>query len=227
MSQYPQHPGVSDQPPCAPSEGYSAYRPASWSAMAVVAFIFSFIFCIPVFPLVGIILAIVGIIATSNQQRRGRGLAIAAIPISLVSILAGGLLWAGGILSGIQVTKSLAATQMLFQADSDELAAAADEMLELTTQDFQDSVSSERLIEWAKSICSKHGKLTNVQFSTDAPPPGTEAVLLLQAKFVNGTAVIRLTLGQSFESLNKLVTIDDIEVAGSSPRDFKPPSKTD
>jgi len=223
MSQIPQQSDAPGQSPYAYGGESTTYGPASWSAMAIVAFAFSFIFCIPVFPLVGIILAVVGIIATSNGQRRGRGLAIAAIPISLVSFVVGGMLYGLIYVSYLQTMTIATATEALFQADSDELATATDAMLQLTTQDFQDSVSSEKLIGWVDGIQSKHGKLTSAQMATS----GDRGTLFFEAKFVNGNAGIRLVLGQGMGSLERLITIDDIEVGGSSPRDFKPPPKTE
>jgi hypothetical protein len=58
-------------------------RPGGTSGLAITAFVLSLLFFIPLAPLVGALLGIVGV-ARGRQDQTGRGLAIAAIPVGLV-----------------------------------------------------------------------------------------------------------------------------------------------
>ena len=81
-------------------------EPVRWSAAAVAGFVLSLVGCLIVTAPLGLILGIVGIVTTRGGRRRGMGLAIAAIPISLLT----------GVFSLIVVANVVVFGQVLFQA---------------------------------------------------------------------------------------------------------------
>jgi hypothetical protein len=72
--------------PPAPSDQPQASKSGGTSGLAVTAFVLSLLFFVPLAPLVGAVLGIVGVIRV-RQDQTGRGLAIAAIPVGLVLFL--------------------------------------------------------------------------------------------------------------------------------------------
>jgi len=65
------------------------HQPPRWSALAITAFVLSFIGFLGFTAILAIIFGAVGIWVTRAGCRRGMGLAIAAIPIALVTGLFG------------------------------------------------------------------------------------------------------------------------------------------
>jgi len=107
----------------APLSSPPASQPGKTSGLAVTAFILSLIFFLPIVPLIGAILGIISL-ATFRPDRRGKGLAIAAIPVGLViAIFLQGMMAAIAIPAFIKFTrkaKAVEATESL-----DKLSAGA------------------------------------------------------------------------------------------------------
>ena len=84
-----------------PEPGYTGHdpsRPRPMSSAAAGGFVCSLILCVPLLTqLLGGVLGIVGIARTSGGRQRGRGLAIAAVGISVVGLV----LWIGAGLFGL------------------------------------------------------------------------------------------------------------------------------
>jgi hypothetical protein len=191
--------------------------PQPWSALAITAFVLSLLGFLGFTAILGIILGIAGIIVTSGGRRRGMGLAIASIPISLVTgaffafIVFGIVFFA----RGVEFIKKI---EPVFSASAGSMHEAASALHDLGSKSFQDAVDADRLEAWLREIGKQHGKLTAVkpdQTNPIAESPSGEAVLNIDGKFVNGPATIRLTFTKGNIWTPR---IEDIEVSGSSPR---------
>lgn len=205
------------------SEYYNAIPsgPPPWSALAITAFVCSLIGFLGFTAVLGILLGIIGIIVAKPGIRRGRGLAIAAIPISVVTGAFGALIVLGLVqVSGMFTTSRH--VEAVLAASGDEASKKIDDLFSHATPDFQDKVSRERFSEWLAEVNRKHGKL--VEMDRKMVPgtltsAGTNAVLNFPGKFVNGSALLQLHFEQL--SLTKPL-LDDVEVDGSSPRGASP-----
>ena len=222
-------------PPYPPPLGQQAYYPAAhtptapppWSAAAIGGFILSLLGFAGVTAILGLIFGIVGIVTTSGGRRRGAGLAIAAIPISLVTGAASVVLVLG-ILLVTRAAEVPVKLQSVFGSNSSNMVDAVTTLRELGSPKFNEAVGTEVLQAWLTQINAEHGKLTSASLDThqmvSERPDGTMC-LNVNGKFVNGPAEIRLVFeGGDVWSLR----IDDIEVGGSSPRgsaDAPPPTK--
>ena len=199
--------------PFVPQESGALDRSQRWSAAAIAGFVLSLLGCTGIGAVLGLILGIVGIVVTHGGRRRGLGLAIAAIPISLLT----GVL---SVLIGLSVAMFMAIAAVvedlpaLLELDASGIAS----LRELTTDDFNTEVTDEDFRIWLAQLSEKHGKLISISLET-GPPTTTKRdghpVISLPGKFVNGGANISIVL--SPEGLRRL-RIDDIEVDGLSPR---------
>lgn len=217
MSQF-QQPAYPPPPPQAGTyAGGMLGRPAPWSALAITAFVMSLLGFLGFTAILGIILGIVGIIVTSGGRRRGMGLAIASIPISLVTGAISAFIIIGIVFfaRGAEFIKKI---EPVFSASAGSMHEAATALHDLGSTSFQEAVDADRLEVWLREIGKKHGKLTTVKLDQTNPVaknPSGEAVLNIDGKFVNGPATIRLTFTKENIWTPR---IDDIEVSGSSPR---------
>jgi hypothetical protein len=207
------------QPP--PPQGQygspASYGPsglAPWSVAAITGFVLSLLGVTAVF---GLVLGIVGIITTGDGRRRGRGLAIAAIPISVVTGAICVLVIAG-IFFATRAAALKSKLESALAADSSSFVGAADTLRELGSAKFNDEVSAEAMQAWLKQINAKHGKLTSAKLDPHQMMswrPDGAMCLNVSGKFVNGPALIQLVFSQ--EKAWSL-RIDDIDIGGSSPR---------
>lgn len=204
-----------------PNDIYAASQmgPPRWSALAITAFVFSLIGFLGFTAILGIILGIAGIVVTRGGRKRGVGLAIAAIPISLVT----GALGAVFLFTGVVVWRMREVTKQIepaFSASSADVTTSANDLYAMGSPDFQSEVTPERIETWLAEVKMKHGTLGTFEKQTDmgaiAPDPSSGAfVLNLRGKFTNGPALVRVRF-----SPKSLLTprIDDIDVDGISPR---------
>lgn len=194
------------------------HRPPPWSTAAISGFVLSLLGCLGITAILGLILGITGIATTRGGRRRGLGLAIAAIPISLVtgalSIVVG-----MGMLMGISFGTLAARLPEVFEADSSTMDAAVLALREIGSEDFNATVSTETVRSWLEQVAVKHGKLVEVVKLTP-PGPTTSSdgkTFSVEAKFVNGPANITISFGLE----NYRIKLHDIEVDGVSPRDLE------
>lgn len=210
---FPPLPGQLDYDPAA----YAANAPLRWSAAAIGGFILSLLGFLGVTAIMGLIFGIVGIITTSGGRRRGMGLAIAAIPISLVmgalSVLLLSVLFIGTRAMAIPVK-----LQAALGANSASVADSANALREIGSAAFNDEVSTEALQAWIMQINAMYGKLTSASLDIDqmmSKARDGSMYLNVKGKFINGPAAIRLT----FKEMDVWsLRIEDIEIGGSSPR---------
>jgi hypothetical protein len=190
-----------------------------WSAAAIGGFVASWFGCIGVGTLLGLVFGIVGIARTSAGRRRGRGLAIAAIPISLVTGVLGIFVaifgyagYALGSVFGDVVTA-------MKQAGTDRPEAVR-ALREVCTEDFAEAADEAAFTAWLEQVGEKHGRFVGLeQASQPQVKKGADRVAFdVTAKFVNGSANVHVAIlieGTSFK-------LDDLQVDGLSPRGMKP-----
>jgi len=196
--------------------GQFAQRPRRWSVAAITAFILSFLGCVALPVPLALVLAIIGIINTSGGKLRGLGLAVAAIPISLLMGVLSLPLFAVVVMGSATMALVQQLPPTLTGATADTVAAARI-IREFAADDFRNTVGEEDLRVWFDGILAEHGKLT--RFNETRNPlqqsgPGAYE-LTLEGVFVNDTVPVVFEF--SMASLWKFA-IDDIEIDGQSPK---------
>jgi hypothetical protein len=224
MTQFepPQPPGM---PPTEPAAASAPYVEPPLSKAAVSGLVCSLIICIPVVPLVGLILGIIGIPATAAGKRRGRGLAIGAIIVAVVTTGLQGLLSAGVVVTlmrYLSFQKEIAPPiRAALKASTPRVPEAAQEAYQVMSPRFQVKVSQEQFEQWLRTVIAKHGQLQEIQQPEDPrefmvqEPYGL--TFNLTGRFVNGEATITIRCGFSSNWSGQLEA-DDILVDGVSPR---------
>lgn len=203
--------------PSSAHTGYPGDEPP-FSAAAIAGFVLSFLGCAGVPAVLGLILGIVGISATRNRQRRGRGLAIAAIPLSIITG-ASSLFVVAALYFVLTASAVAQALPGMFSADETELARAIPAFRQSMTREFSEAVSEEQLRAWLVRVNEANGRLVGLSrpsFPQTSNESNSQSVLLT-GKFVNGQRPVEIELkvaGLSFR-------IHDIRVGDSSPREVQ------
>lgn len=218
MSQFQSPP-----PPPTAAGAYAPSGPAPYSIAAIAGFVLSFFGCTIIGALFGVILGVVGIVATRGGRRRGMGLAIAALPISLILGAIGALVGVGGYFAYRMVAFTNEEIPMVLGAQAGSPEAAAEHLLALCDPVTREEVGQGRAVEWIKAVREKHGTMTALQLDQQpamAPTnPQNQFVLNLPAKFVNGPATIQIIfseqslLGSDF--MIKSIAVDELPLRGS------------
>ena len=212
MTQMPPPPGA---PGPVPPVGYPAPPLCAkpWSASAIAGFVLSLVGCLGITALLGLVFGIVGIVRTSGGQRRGLGLAIAAIPISLIMAFVS--LMAFGAIA-LFVGAGPRIEQIRVSLESSDPAATAAAVRTVCSDSFNARVDDATLLAWFDQVRKTHGKLVELERPTQAPQRSDKAVTItLDGKFVNGRAPVTIKIMQ--EGFLKF-TVDDFAVDGVSPR---------
>jgi hypothetical protein len=166
------------------------------------------------FGLLAVVLGIVGIVRTSFRRRRGRGLAVAAIPIGLLAV-AVELVFGVGFHYSAEVLQQHKAAVAILDVPLSRLSEEIPEWYSsVPSSAFTAEVTEADLKEWIEGVVEEHGQLQDV-----SPPEraqGSQGVLAVRAtgRFVNGAAEIEVKM--RIEGVN--ARVDDILVDGSSPR---------
>ena len=212
-------------PPQPPDDAYAgsggpplAGAPVKWSAAAVSGFILSFLGCTGIGAVFGLILGVIGIVVTRGGRRRGMGLAIAAIPISLITGLLA-LAFGFAIFAGLQMmARATDHLPAIIGGEVTSQADAADLLLSLTTDQLRAEVGPEKAQAWLAQVAEKHGKLVEVEPSRDGgQTPDGNPFLSFGGKFVNGRANINIVFDAASVWTGALIA--DIEVDGVSLRE--------
>jgi hypothetical protein len=199
-------------PPVAPVAG-ARIGPAPWSAAAIGAFILSLL---GITAALGLLFAFVGLYTTRGGRRRGMALAIAAIPISLLTGTLAVLTFLAIVMFGRMVV--VADDLSTVFSSGAEVSAQAATLRGLASADWNASVDDTALAAWLDQVRTRHGALTSATLDERKPfdmdAQGAPR-LTFAGKFVNGPAGIRIAFDPDDLWSAK---IDDIEVEGSSPR---------
>jgi len=165
----------------------------------VAALICSLVFCIPlVTQLVGLVLGIVGIAHTSDGQRRGRGLAVAAVIISPLAILGWivvGFLVYAFFMAVVGIGESV---RPLLASESPTAEAVADMYGDHFSARLKQRVDEAGFTDFLSRVRERYGRATAIQ---SANPPfsqtsdGQGIILHLQARFGDQYEKVNLTLG--------------------------------
>lgn len=178
--------------------------------MAIVAFVLSFLL---VLAPVGMILGIVALFRSRGRRLRGRGLAIAAIPIGLgVSVFTAGTV---SFYMGIQyLGREAYATCRAFRNPKSAVAGAAESTYHQAAERLKLAVTPEAFVEWAQASAAKHGALQRLRFASPKfTMEGSETTFHYTGEFVNGSAHLAVTMGWH-EGKPQL---HDLEIDGQSP----------
>lgn len=181
------------------------------STAAVVGFVSSLIFCIPIIPqLLGLILGIVGIGTTSGRRVRGRGLSIAAVciaPLVLVGWVGIGAVAYTVATTFVAIQNDVEAVLSADAADLDELAGAIHD--DHFSARLKIAVDKGATTAFLGRVADAHGRLKSLAPAaaswTSAPGGGVSHLI---GKFTKGDAAVDLTIG--FDGLKP--EIDNITV---------------
>lgn len=173
--------------------------PAPLSGMAVAGFVSSVTICCPVFsPLLGLIFSTIGLMQTRQGMRRGRGLAIAGLIISLLLVPLHG--WAVVFVGtfGVGWQKSVLTMIELPAGDLDHKLS---QVYQMGSTRLKSSVSEDEFVAWARAELSARGGLQDLELDVQQPvdpsPDGQPMQLRLNwaAQFPEERIVISTDLG--------------------------------
>jgi hypothetical protein len=175
-----------------PGAPTSAAQPP-WSVAAIAAFIASFLGCLLVPALLGLVLGIIGIVQSSGGKRRGMGLAIAALPISVVTAAIGVF----GVFMGIIAMNFVAITsslpQIFDESQGEEAMLAA--FRDIASERLSLAVDDDAFRDWIERVTDERGKLVEIEPpKRQGQPSGTVAEIPLIGKFVNEDAEILIVV---------------------------------
>lgn len=208
----PQYAGPTDAAYAAP---LPSQRP--WSALAITAFVLSILGFFGITAVLGIIFGIAGIAVTHRGRRKGLGLAIAAIPISLIT---------GAVFVMLALTMTLVFRAMIDLPKSLEPiltarldnAALVESFRGIASAPLNEAVSEEELRAWLAAVREKHGTLVKIEgLAQSTFDESTGPVFGLSAKFVNGPATISLAILPDGAMKFK---VDEIAVGAISLREY-------
>jgi hypothetical protein len=201
----------------APAQHFRPHQP-SWSALAIAAFVCSLLGFLGFTAILGIILGIAGIVAARGGRKRGLGLAIAAIPISLVT----GAISLFLVFAIVVASRMFALPEQLrpaLVAEDPTSAEAVAAIRGAADEGFNKDVSDEQLKAWLLKIRETHGKLVELKIDeTMSSGSAGQGSFNISGKFVNGPAAVHLTMRPEGVISMKF---HDIDIGGVSPRDEK------
>jgi len=220
MSQLPPGDPFGHTPPAPPSARQPPGRPVPYSALAIAAFVCSLLGCLGFTAVLGLILGIAGVVVTRDGARRGMGLAIAAIPISLVT----------GLLSVVMILLLTAVASMMqvvealpdvYDDDGNVSPKAVAVVRKAFSEELKYKVSEEQFITWLEQVRAEHGAIVQITDVGDpAPAQGNSNRVVIKAtgKFTSGPQEIVMTL-----QVDSPVSfrVADISIGGLSPRSLE------
>ncbi len=210
------------QPPPAPPAAMPGIpgQPVRWSAAAITGFVGSLLGCTLIGALIGIVFGIIGIMNTRGGRRRGMGLAIAALPISLASGFVG-LIVAASMVVLVHGAALVEDVGRVITMGNTDVQQSTDILLNVAGDDLQESLTASRLQAWVEGIAEKQGSFVEMspdqsRFARGTDPNGDPYFTVI-GKFVNGEAAIKIVLDQNSSMMG--IKVADIEVDGMSLRD--------
>jgi hypothetical protein len=219
MSQFtPPEDAYSSEPAAPYPEAPYPPQPAPMSTAAVTGFISSLVFCIPlVTQLLGLILGIVGITKTSAGRARGRGLAIAAVVISLAASAVWLLVGATLVPIMLAMLSIAGDIRPLLEADHAELPTIVNRLYEGSfSERLKQRVSERDVVGYIERVHQTYGDLKGLGSSSQLwqATSSESADLALTGRFTNGTVGVRVTLGLGGSNLEiDNITVGDLVLA--------------
>jgi hypothetical protein len=171
------------------------YGPPKWSALAVGAFVCALLGFLGFTAVLGVLFGIAGIAVTRKGERRGLGLAVAAIPISVLTG-AIGMFVVYGMLTAASMYNATAALERALAGPSDQIAVESVAIYDVASETFRKDVSSQGLVQWLQGVSARHGNLVSLEpdpavRTITSGPGGT--VWNMRGKFTNGPVLVRIT----------------------------------
>ena len=157
-----------------------------YSGVAITSLVLSLLVCIPGAALVGLVLAAVGIAVTGPGRRRGRGVAISGLLVSLLVTI----LWVGGVVFAwvflVDTIKFVMESPnqtmtAVFDADDAAVKARFDPSVGLTDEDIS---------RFRETATSRFGSFVEVRIDESGEPvqsPDGSLVMPLRVRFESGT----------------------------------------
>lgn len=203
--------------------GYSAPKP--YSKAAVTGFVFSLLMCLPgLHAVLGLIFGLVGLGKTSGGEMRGRGLAIAAIPISILAglVSTGGAFMMAmfGVAGAQMVMETPQALKAVFLAPSADLGKATAALRPLCSDAFNAKHDDEAIRSWVTGVGKEYGAMVKVAGPpvNQPPQPGSDIVgFTFPVEFVNKTGQVNVKFRMSMDGLSVKFKVEGIDVGGLAP----------
>lgn len=185
-----------------------------WSRAAIAAFVLSLLGCLGFTAILGLIFAVVGVTATRGGRRRGLGLAIVAIPLSVITGIIGFVMIVVFALGGQSLVASRQVGSLLA---SGVVVSSQGGFQELCSKDLRKALEGDEFATWLGNVQAEQGSFVELSKPPmyDSRSPEGELRFTGEAKFVNGPATIRLTF--QYERWWRWV-VSNIEIDGVSPR---------
>lgn len=188
-----------------------------WSPAAIIGFVLSLLGCTVVGAVLGLVFGVFGIVGCRGGRRKGMGLAIAAIPISVVT----GVL---GVVLGIAIW-SLSGLLQSANQDLPIILGAEGSSLETSTARLEGYLSESRrasvsdtaiLSDWLGAVRSEHGTIVSLKLSAQngfRPDNDGNFLTYFDAHFVDGqTTILAVFDGATILSQPRIL---NLEVGGS------------
>ncbi len=124
-----------------------------WSRAAIAAFVLSLLGCLGFTAILGLIFAVVGVTATRGGRRRGLGLAIAAIPLSVITGVIGLVM----IVVFALGSQSMAASRQVGSLLASGVAVSSQGgFQELCSVDLRKALEGDDFATWLGIVQSEH-----------------------------------------------------------------------
>lgn len=192
--------------------GSDARRP--WSLIAIVAFVASLLGFLGVTAIVGLLMGILGIVRTAGGQRRGLGLAIAAIPVSCIT----GLIFLGMgavIFAGIALSKAGEQAARILRADA---AGALAVVQSVGSEELRAAINEQKMGQWLAAVRERHGTFSGlVPDSIDPQETDSDTIQTVNfgARFTKGQVPMGISFSLQFDGWYRL---EDLSIDGLSLR---------
>ena len=189
-----------------------------FSRAAVAGFIFSLLILPFLTQILGLIFGLIGVFNTRGRRLRGKGLAIAAIVLSLLFATA----WAAAASFTVMISRAINVgdRQVLavLKASGEDHATLAQALYEdRCSETFKGRVSREAFAQWSEAVRAKHGQLQAArrdQRKLVEQVAGGGLKLNYIGEFVNGPAAISIHYA---ELATDQVRIENFTIDGASP----------
>jgi len=189
-----------------------------WSPAAIIGFVLSLLGCTVIGAVLGLVFGVFGIVRCRGGRRKGMGLAIATIPISVVTGVIGvfmglAILALGGLLESAQLELPI-----ILGSQGSSLENSAAQLEDYLSESARAAVSDTAILsDWLGAVRSEHGTMVSIKLSRQNRfRPDNDGILRIyfDAQFVNGkTTVLVAYDGTTILSQPRIL---NLEVGGSA-----------
>lgn len=189
-----------------------------WSPAAIIGFVLSLIGCTVVGAVLGLVFGVFGIVGCRGGRRKGMGLAIAAIPISVVTgvlgVVVGIAIWS---LSGL-LQSANQDLPIILGAEGSSLETSTARLKGYLSESARAAVSDTAILsDWLGAVRSEHGTMVSIRLSAQSgfrPDNAGNFLIYFDGQFINGQATILAVYdGDTIMSQPRIL---NLEVGGST-----------